>query len=405
MSLSVVAITLNIKNNRDYPVRINVLGSPVNPLDTVNSTTEYRWDVTAYTPTVSDTLVLEYMVSGSAVFSTFTYQLSNANTEALIIALDSLGIGYFQSYIEAGQLYLSTYNNNVIFGNLTITANGVTTTSTTTSTTTAAPTTSTTSTTTTVAPTSTTTTTSTSTTTAAPTSTTSTTSTTTAAPTSTTSTTSTTTTAAPTTTTSTTTTTTTVNYVIFTLAQSFISGAQACSDYPTVNTTLYYAALGSTLTNGTIIYLDSALTIPAPDAFYSNGVDYWNTGASSGNLQNQTSCGFTSTTTSTTTTTTTEPPITTSTTTTTTTNSVFSCSTTDTGFSTSAIFDLGTTTGNVTITGSGLTSGDTFDIIYPVGGSIIHTTTPVDGSGNLLDNFYWVYDSTNTTAEITLVLP
>ena len=148
MSIAFVGITLNIRNNRTYPIRINVLGSPFNPLDTANATTEYRWDITAFTPSNDDVLTLEYKPVGAAVFSTFTYQIYNTNTEALISALDSLGIGYFQSYTELGQLYLSTYNDNYVFGLLTITNNGTPATSTTTTSTTAAPTTSTTSTTT-----------------------------------------------------------------------------------------------------------------------------------------------------------------------------------------------------------------------------------------------------------------
>ena len=523
MSLSVVSITLNIRNNRTYPQRINVLGSPVNPLDTANAKTEYRWDITSYAPSASDTLTLEYKPVGASVFSTFTYQLANANAESLVAALNQLGIGYFNYYTELGQNYLSTNNDNYVFGTLTINNNvpPTPTTSTTSTTTTAAPTTttSTTSTTTTAAPTTTTSTTTT-TTTAAPTTTTSTTSTTTtAAPTTTTttsttsttttcpvgtlflitlpqvdcaaaclagldlsvesttptlglgtflyqvgsclltpisagyysdgtncyqvdslgeiiaaslcviptttSTTTTTTTAAPTTTstttttttapvttstttttttlapasfslgyavtngnaacqdfidapstyyatngstftagtvlyndsaltslaaddyysdgttwylitsgngtltggtpcalttstttttttaatTSTTSTTTTVAFETFSLAYSTIDGATACSDYPTLNTSNYYATSGSLLQTGTIIYTDTALTSPAPNGFYSNGVNYWNTGAGSGNLQNQTSCNPTTTTTTSTTTTTTTAPI------------------------------------------------------------------------------------------------
>jgi hypothetical protein len=81
---------------------------------------------------------------------------------------------------------------------------------------------------------------------------------------------------------------------------------------------------------------------------------------------------------------------------------VFTCGTTDTSFDTTAIFDLGTTSGSVAITGSGLTTGNTYDIIYPVGGSIIHTTVAVDGSGNLSDTFVWIYNLTDSTVEITL---
>jgi len=43
--LAEVGLTLNIRNNRTYPIQISVLGGPVNPLDTANATTEYRWDV------------------------------------------------------------------------------------------------------------------------------------------------------------------------------------------------------------------------------------------------------------------------------------------------------------------------------------------------------------------------
>jgi len=123
MSLSVVSITLNIRNNRTYPQRINVLGSPVNPLDTANALTEYRWDITAFTPSSSDTLTLEYKPLGASVFSTYTYLLSNPNSEALVAALNGLGIGYFNYYTELGQNYLSTNNDDYVFGNLTINSN------------------------------------------------------------------------------------------------------------------------------------------------------------------------------------------------------------------------------------------------------------------------------------------
>jgi hypothetical protein len=96
-----------------------------------------------------------------------------------------------------------------------------------------------------------------------------------------------------TTTTSTTTTTTTGGTPVgYTLAYSTIDGPTACSNYPTIDTNIYYAAPGSPLTptTGVIIYIDGALTTPAPNGFYSNGTNYWNTGAGSGNLQNETPC-------------------------------------------------------------------------------------------------------------------
>ena len=334
MSLAFVGITLNIRNNRTYPIRINVLGSPYNPLDTANATTEYRWDITAFTPSNDDVLTLEYKPVGAAVFSTFTYQIYNTNTEALISALDSLGIGYFQSYTELGQLYLSTYNDDYVFGLLTITNNGTPATSTTTTTTTGAPT-STTTTSTTSAPTTSTT----STTTAAPTTTTSTT---TAAPTSTTTTS---TTAAPTTTTSTTTaaptstttTTTTVASYTYALGVDGISGNGACLDFTIAPINYYSASIG--LNNGVVLYQDPALSTLVPDNYYSDGVQNWLITGGNGTLTAETLCSITTTTTSTTTA---APTTTTSTTTaaptsTTTTTTTAAPTTTSTTTSTTSV--------------------------------------------------------------------
>jgi len=149
MSLSIVSITLNIRNNKPYPQRVSVLGSPVNPLDNANATTEYRWDVSSLILSASETLILEYKPIGAGFFSTYTYELTNPNIQSILNALDSLGIGFFNYYTELGQNYFSTFNDNYVFGNLTINPNGTPATTTTTiapttTTTTIAPTTTTT---------------------------------------------------------------------------------------------------------------------------------------------------------------------------------------------------------------------------------------------------------------------
>jgi hypothetical protein len=117
--------------------------------------------------------------------------------------------------------------------------------------------------------------------------------------------TSTTTTEAPTTTTTSTSTTTTTEaptYNSFSLAYSSTSGAEACSRYPTLFTNTYYTNPAiSVLADGVTIYQDTNLTNAAGNGYYSNGTNYWNTGAGAGNLQNQTSCSGTTTTTTTTT--------------------------------------------------------------------------------------------------------
>ena len=122
----------------------------------------------------------------------------------------------------------------------------------------------------------------------------------------------TTTTAAPTTTTAAPT-TTTAGYTTFLITfTSTGDGAQACTDFDTpTNRNPYYAAPGAILTNGTVLYTNTALTTPAANGYYSNGAQYWNTGASTGMLANGTACDTLATTTTAAPTTTTAAPTTT----------------------------------------------------------------------------------------------
>lgn len=195
-----VDITLSIKSNRNYAQTANLMGNPYNPLDTANAQTEYRWNITGFVFTTEDTTTLEWKAVGGASFTLYVSNLYAQTIQAVLDSLNGLGLGYFYTYVDAGQTYISTNNDNYVFGDLSIIGGGGgATTTTTTTTTTAAPTTTTTTTTTTAAPTTTTTTT--------------------------------TTTAAPTTTT--TTTTTTVPVFTFCLGYDASDPATACADYIT----------------------------------------------------------------------------------------------------------------------------------------------------------------------------
>ena len=302
MPIQGLDISLNVRNNTNYPQQINVLGNPANLLDTANATIEYRYDLTSFTFTSENSISIQYKIVGEPTFQTFTQLLDGQNLQAVQSAVNNLGIGYFNLYDELGLNYLGSYNNNYEFGDLSIfdsNAAPATTTTTTTSTTTIAPTTSTTTTTTTAAPTTSTTTT-----------------TTTAAPTTSTSTT--TTTAAPTTTTSTTTTTTTLAVYTYALGVDSISGNGACLDF-TIAPINYYSS-SSSLVNGVVLYQDIALTTLVPDNYYSDGIQNWLITSGNGTLTSETPCSLTTSTT--TTTTTIAPTTTTSTTSTTTTTNI-----------------------------------------------------------------------------------
>jgi hypothetical protein len=257
MSLSTYNIGIKVQNNTTSEQVINLMSNPYDEQSNINSKTQYRWDITGLSFN-DGPLSLEYKASGSPSFLLF-FGNANGNVASILSVLNSLGLGYFYSYNELGQDYITTYNDDYVYGNLDLSFISVATTTTTTAapttTTTAAPTTTTTTTiapttTTTAAPTTTTTTTiaPTTTTTAAPTTTTTTaaptTTTTTAAPTTTTTTaapTTTTTTAAPTTTTTTlppTTTTTTAAVGGFTISNP--SGSGQIDNVYTTGFALFY---------------------------------------------------------------------------------------------------------------------------------------------------------------------
>lgn len=115
-----IDIILKIQSNVDYPMNINVMGNPYNALDTVNATTEYRWNITAFSFTSEDYVSVEYKVNAASAYTLFTAQLSNQSIESVIASLNKLGIGIFTSYTELGQTYIGTYNDNYTFGVLNI---------------------------------------------------------------------------------------------------------------------------------------------------------------------------------------------------------------------------------------------------------------------------------------------
>jgi len=120
MALSEINISLNIQNNRDYPQQINVMGNPANLLDTANATREFRYDVTTFTFTNENSVSIQYKLNGASSFNTFTAILPSKTIQGVLTVLNTLQIGYFNTYTQLGSTYISTYNNNYTFGAINI---------------------------------------------------------------------------------------------------------------------------------------------------------------------------------------------------------------------------------------------------------------------------------------------
>ena len=125
-TFSEVDLSLDIQSNVDYPVTINILGNPFNPLDTTNAKTEYRWNLTSFTFTTETQVSVQYRPNPNTTFFTFTQDLPEQTLQAVVSALNLLGIGFFNLYTELGQTYIGTYNDNYTFGDLNIFPTGST---------------------------------------------------------------------------------------------------------------------------------------------------------------------------------------------------------------------------------------------------------------------------------------
>ena len=125
-NLGNIEVNLVIRNNRNYTQSANVMGSPYGGGGSVNATIEYRWNFTAYIfNTSNSTLTLEYKGSNSVPFSLFSVSFGGSTPEAVAQTLNQIGISTFSVYTEAGQTYVSTYNDTTIFGELDIISTAV----------------------------------------------------------------------------------------------------------------------------------------------------------------------------------------------------------------------------------------------------------------------------------------
>ena len=115
LNIQKTTISLDIQSNVNYPVTINVLGNPFNPLDTSNATTQYKWDFTSFVFGTENSLQLQYKEESALNYSIYTNGFT-PSIAGVVAALNQLGIGYFYSYTESGNTYITTYNDNYIFG-------------------------------------------------------------------------------------------------------------------------------------------------------------------------------------------------------------------------------------------------------------------------------------------------
>jgi len=119
MSSSTYNIGIKVQNNTTAEQRINLLSNAFNLQNNLNAKTQYRWNITSFSFASLTSLQLEYKPVGASIYTIY-YSAIQPNLSSVLSSLNNLGIGYFYSYTDAGQDYISTYNDQYIFNNLNI---------------------------------------------------------------------------------------------------------------------------------------------------------------------------------------------------------------------------------------------------------------------------------------------
>ena len=108
-------ISLNVKNNTNLPQLANMLGGTQDPLG-VPPHILYQWDLTneAYYGSITVTIVISSTSNPTPV--SYTVPVNGYNINAVLVALNSLGLGIFQ--VSGNIIYVS--NDFYIYGALTL---------------------------------------------------------------------------------------------------------------------------------------------------------------------------------------------------------------------------------------------------------------------------------------------
>lgn len=114
-------ITILIQSNRPYVQGFNAMGSKYNGNDNANANQEYRYNFTGYVfNTSNSTLSIQVKGIGASQFTTFSCPFNGDTVQSVAQAINTLGVGLFDTYTFFGDTYVSTHNDDNVYGDLTI---------------------------------------------------------------------------------------------------------------------------------------------------------------------------------------------------------------------------------------------------------------------------------------------
>ncbi len=113
-------ISLYLVNSTNGTVPISILGNNSDAMDTANATTRYQWNLTGFTITNENTILIQYKPSGSLIYTIAQLSFNGTTIQSICDTLNTLNLGYFFITTSGGSTFINNYNNNVAFATLQI---------------------------------------------------------------------------------------------------------------------------------------------------------------------------------------------------------------------------------------------------------------------------------------------
>jgi len=113
-------INLNITNNTNGFVPISILGNNADPMDNSNATTQYAWNLGTFAITNENRILIQYRGVNSATYTILNLTFGGTTIQDVCNALNTLNLGSFFVTTSGVNSIINNYNQNVVFGFLTI---------------------------------------------------------------------------------------------------------------------------------------------------------------------------------------------------------------------------------------------------------------------------------------------
>lgn len=113
-------INLSIVNNTNGFVPVSILGNNADPMDNSNATTQYSWNLGTYAITNEDSILIQYRSINSSVYTIASLPFGGNSLQDVCNALNTLNLGSFFVTTSGANSIINNYNQNLVFGFLTI---------------------------------------------------------------------------------------------------------------------------------------------------------------------------------------------------------------------------------------------------------------------------------------------